>query len=89
VLLDAGFSEGHYGAHERYTLICTDPQGSGSRSYYNYLGFGPGVSGHGELTASDFRALKAEGFRSLGKRIKVEALPSNYRRLAESFMAEC
>jgi hypothetical protein len=89
VLLDAGYDEGHHGAHERYTLICTTPQGSGSRSYYNYLGFGPGVSGHGELTASDFRALKAEGYRSLGRRIKVEALPPNYRHLAEQFIADC
>lgn len=89
VLLDAGYDEGHHGAHERYTLICTTPQGSGSRTYYNLLGFGPGVSGHGELTASDFNALKAEGFRSLGKRIKVEALPSNHRHLAERFMADC
>ena len=89
VLLDAGYDEGWHGAHERYTLICTTPQGSGSRTYYNLLGFGPGVSGHGELTASDFRALKAEGYRSLGRRIKVEALPPNYRHLAERFIADC
>jgi hypothetical protein len=84
VLLDAGPRE-----NDRYTLICTTPQGSGSRSYYNYLGFGTGVSGHGEFTASDFRAFKAEGYRSLGKRIKIESLPASFHRLAERFMAEC
>jgi len=84
VLLDAGPRES-----DRYTLICTTPQGSGSRSYYNYLGFGTGVSGHGEFTASDFRAFKAEGYRSLGKRIKIESLPASFHRLAERFMAEC
>ena len=84
VLLDAGPRE-----NDRYTLICTTPQGSGPRSYYNYLGFGTGVSGHGEFTASDFRAFKAEGYRSLGKRIKIESLPASFLRLAERFMAEC
>ena len=89
VLLDAGPSAGHHGADDRYTLICTAPQGSGSRAYYNYLGFGTGVSAHGEFSASEFRALKAERYRSLGKSIKIEALPASFHRLAERFMSEC
>jgi hypothetical protein len=89
VLLDAGPSDGYYGAYDRYTLICTKQHGTGPRAYYEYLGFGPGVSGHGEMTASEFRAAKAEGFRSLGHKIKVESLPPTYRRMADSFMADC
>jgi hypothetical protein len=96
VLLDAGPSEGHHGAHDRYTLIDTLPYNEDGPSFreprfgdsYFYLGFGPGVSEHGEMTARDFHALKAERFRSLGKRIKIESLPANLRRLAEQFIAD-
>jgi hypothetical protein len=95
VLLDAGPSEGHHGAHDRYTLIDTLPYNEDGSfreprfgDSYLYLGFGPGVSEHGEMTARDFNALKAERFRSLGKRIKIESLPANLRRLAEQFIAD-
>ena len=96
VLLDAGPSEGHHGANDRYTLIDTLPYNEDGPSFreprygdsYLYLGFGPGVSAHGEMTARDFNALKAERFRSLGKRIKIESLPANLRRLAEQFIAD-
>ena len=91
VLLDAGPYVGGSEAFDRYTLICTKPRSSATRAYYYYpsLVFGPGVLVQSEISAAHFRALKEEGFRSLGQEIRIDSLPPTYRRAVDSFMVDC
>jgi hypothetical protein len=75
--------------HDRYTLICLNPQSSGRSTYYSYLGFGPGVDEHGEFTEADFEKLKAERYKSLGKPISIADLPQKLQGVAQRFMQSC
>jgi hypothetical protein len=75
--------------HDRYTLICLNPQSSGRSTYYSYLGFGPGVDEHGEFTEADFEKLKAERYKSLGKPSSIADLPQKLQGVAQRFMQSC
>lgn len=88
---------------DRYTVIDRVPhEPSGvirsipsAHTYYSYFGmsaypFHPqGIGMHGEMPARSYRDHQRTRFRSLGKPIKLDALPEQARKAAEQFIRAC
>jgi hypothetical protein len=78
---------------DRYTLLSTKPTVyMGHDRVHQYIGFSErpfhpqGFGQHGEMSHSQYLEHRHERFRSLGKRIKLDALPPDAQKFAKSFM---